>query len=719
MSMLPKTQPRGSIMFVGLLVVTILAMLTLGFTQNIIVNQSRTEADIAGSRAFHLAQAYSNVKAQLLWAKYQTIPTFNRINWVLANAIHPPYADNYDTSTSPPTGYTAFQPYGEGKAFCYVTVVNKGDSVDVTFRTIAVVESYGEGSAGVDAVKELQAGNPNNGQYVSFSGIRTVAREVELVANFGLGPAQIFDYVYFANNYGWMYGSTLNLYGNMGANGNLGFSGPPKVDGALFAARNPAIGAPGVINGTANFDSLTQYRSIAYGADNNPNTTDDKKFMPPTNPAAPGIPFGAGYDGTQPRQTGQSPLNMPYLSDLAMYQSMAQTQTLPARPDLGEPTQRTGGIVKQLKAPGLDATDPNNYNIIVNQTYGFNGENGAFATPTYNPTNGAITGVTMTPITTSLDTAIPTNNGNLALVGTAEQPIVVLGPVVISHDLVISGTMTGQGTFYTGRNVNVIGDTKYNNAPQWNQNDFDVNGTATANQKKDGVGFGAKGNVVFGDYTRATLSGGDGGDYWDGALAYIKPGFTAPYQVEAGDTNNGYVTSTSNGVPTFNGDYTANDGGKKFTTTANTTATTRRYYESSFSTSYIHSLATHEGNGSFDGKPSTVTGIFYCNHYLGGRLNNPAIYGTVIMRDEAMLVDGGANLYYDPRISKGALNSYINLYLPRNPQFNNVVYHELRDPNDGSPILDVKHPNKGLFSAGAAPVVFPAAPTRLTNESSF
>lgn len=672
-----STRPRGSVMFFGMIIVVILASLALSFTSTITVNQTHLEADIAAQRALHLAQAYTNIKVQRVWTKYSTWPTDKRVQFVyqaiITNLDPDPSSPTYNQPlnwSEPNAGYVTC---GEGMAMCSISTNDPfppqllqpagtpAEFIDVRFRTVAVVQNLGSGVAR----------DTNVTGSTSKYGMRTVAREVERVIRFGLGQAQVFDYVYFANNFGWMYGNNLNLYGNMGANGNLNFSGNPKVDGALYAAMNPAINAAGTINGSASFDTIKQYQTLANSGTPSgvlPSNDNNNGLMRPTNPAAPGVPFSAGYDGTQPTQSQQSMINMPYLSDLSAYQTMAKSTVLAARADLGEPSLISGGIVKQLKAPGLDPTVASNYNIIINHTYGFNsGENGQYATTSVNAQGKTV--VTLNTVSTQLDATTQANNGNLALIGTPEQPIVVLGPVVVSNDLVIKGTITGQGTFYTGRNVNVIGDLTYANAPQWSQNDSNVAQTAADDTKKDGVGFGVKGNVVLGQYTNASLSGGNGSDSWDSALAYIKPPFTAPYPVDAKDSNLGYVTSTVNGQPSFNGDYTATDGGKKLATSTGTgTPIARRFYESSFSNQYIATYAT---------KPQNVQGIFYTNHYYGGRPTNYALYGAVIMRDEAILTDNLANFYYDPRISKGALNAYINLFLPRTPTYSTVMYHEI------------------------------------------
>jgi hypothetical protein len=615
-------RPRGSALFFGMIIVALLASLALSFTSGIVTNTTREASDVAGTRAAQLAEAYVESQVQKTWQQYYLVRTDLRVATAYTN-IH---------------SDTAWSKFGEARVKCIQSAPDYtagAEYIDIHYTAMAVVQS----TTGTSAY-----------------GMRTVPRTVERVVRFGLGQAPVFDYVYFANNFGWMYGSTLYLYGNMGANGDLNFSGDPKVDGNLFAAKNTEIGADGIINGNAVHDSISQYQGIA----------SSNAMMAPTSPAAPGVPFAAGYSGNQGQSTGQKPIDMPYL-DLAMYKSLAKTAVVQPRADLGEPTGRTGGIIKQLKAPGLDPTDPNNYNVIVDQTYGFKGgEKGAYAVPVTDG-QGNITSVSMQNFSQTLNNGNPESNGNLALIGTNDQPIVILGPVVISNDLVIKGTITGQGTFYTGRNIHVVGDVTYANPPQWSQNDLNVADTATANKIKDGAGFGAKGNIVLGDYTQASLSGGSGGDYWDYAIQYITPGFTHPYPVDEKDANLGYVSYMQDGKPWFNGDYTAPDGGSKFDPNLKDSLP-RRFFESSFSNDYIASIAT---------KPSKVQGIYYCNHYYGGRVNDYALYGADIMRDEAIVTDNQANFYYDPRITNGALNSYINLYLPRSSNYTTLLVHDI------------------------------------------
>ena len=647
-------QERGSVIIFGMILVAILATISMSFATRIQFNEARLELDVAGSQALELAKSVNALKIRQMWRIYARERTDRRVALLggedqNGNGSMDAGEDaNLNLSLDPPQAPTfsdgTFVRTGHGEAQCTVTVLRlfKKEYVDISIDTVARVPHAMTG--------------------------RVVTRRIEQIVRYGLGPANVFDYVYFANNYGWMYGNPLYLYGNMGANGNLGFSGNPTVDGKLFAAANPAIGAAGVVNGNARFDTLDQYRTLA-----TPN-----RMMRPTNPAATpedangngrldsgedtngngkldNYDYEVGYGGTQPRAERQQAIDMPYLGDMQMYKDLAHATQRPARPEIGEATGATGGIVKQLKAPGLDPADPNNYNILVDKTYGYDASHKG----KYTVQDAATGAVTVNDINEPLDTSDQKKNGNLALIGTPEQPIIILGPVVVSNDLVIKGTVKGQGTFYVGRNTHVVGDIVYSDPPEWQQNDTNFETTTSNNKQKDGVGFGTKGSVVLGNYESSDFNS---------ARNYMQPPFTQPYTVDSSDSDIGYVTSFSAGNPQFHGNYSERDGGKAYNNfDATPSDSNRRYYQSSFPTDYINSIAT---------KPRKMMGIFYTNHYFGGRTNQLELYGAMVTRDEGIVTDSSAKWYYDPRISKGDMSTYIELFLPRNAIYHSLLFRE-------------------------------------------
>jgi hypothetical protein len=219
---------------------------------------------------------------------------------------------------------------------------------------------------------------------------RTIERSVRRIIKYGyLGSSKIYNFAYFANNYGWMYGSTIYIHGNIGSNADLGFQSSPTINGTLFAATNPDMGAAGVVKSGGSFcmpakQTLSSYVAGPAGRTGtfpilpaNPAYTEDSNFNGILNTGEDKngnkiidkIDFSLGYGGNQQIQTGQKPLDVPYLGDLQYFKDLANTYARPANPAIGDAGGQ-GGIVKQLKAPGLDPTNANNYNILINQTNG-------------------------------------------------------------------------------------------------------------------------------------------------------------------------------------------------------------------------------------------------------------------------------------------------------------------------------------------------------------
>ena len=77
----------------------------------------------------------------------------------------------------------------------------------------------------------------------------------------------MFDYAYFVNNYGWMYGfnyDQLIVNGDMRANGDFDFTGGlPTVNGSVYGCRNSKLipAASGIVNITP-----TQWTNSHYNA---------------------------------------------------------------------------------------------------------------------------------------------------------------------------------------------------------------------------------------------------------------------------------------------------------------------------------------------------------------------------------------------------------------------------------------------------------------------
>ena len=90
------------------------------------------------------------------------------------------------------------------------------------------------------------------------------------------------------------------------------------------------------------------------------------------------------------------------------------------------------------------------------------------------------------------------DKGAVILIGTWDFPILIDGPVVFESDVLIRGFVMGNGTIYSGRNIHIIGDIHYKNAPYW-----PYDGGALPDTKgKDLLRLVARGSIVIGNYAR-------------------------------------------------------------------------------------------------------------------------------------------------------------------------------------------------------------------------
>ncbi|MFH1777910.1 MAG: pilus assembly PilX N-terminal domain-containing protein [Candidatus Omnitrophota bacterium] len=329
--------------------------------------------------------------------------------------------------------------------------------------------------------------------------VNNAARTITSIIRYGLESSKVFDYAYFVNNYGWFYGGGITANGDVRSNGDFAFQGNPNVNGDIYAAVNPDLGAAGTITGNNKNDTLSFYRSHADTAarptnptanpeDANGNGKLDAGEDVNGNGKLDDFSYPMGYDGTSERFPQQELLEMPYLGNLQTYKNLAVAQ------------------------------------------------------------NGTIVQDGVTLVNNVL-------NGNVVLIGTNSNPIELNGPVVVTGDVVIKGKISGQGTIYAGRNTHIVGEIEYKNPPNWPKPDINPQDTDVTNNTRDFLGLITKGNVVIGDYTR--------NDWQVNVTKYLKPPFTQAYKVDATDADIGYVQYYQHGQPYFNGDYTVFDGGYK------------------------------------------------------------------------------------------------------------------------------------------------------------
>ncbi len=426
-----------------------------------------------------------------------------------------------------------------------------------------------------------------------FSRGGTIRKVVAVTISYDMEPSPIFNYAYFINNFGWMWGGGITINGDVRSNGNFSFRGNPTINGDIYAATNPDLGAAGIITGNnMNWDIPQYYRHVS----------DRARPTDPTDPAdAQGTVYEGGYNGTSNRYEHQEVLDMPRLGSLTTYRQLAISEN-------GQVTQ--GGVV------------------LVDNVYNGDGPDGIAGTP---------------------------DDGCMVLTGTAANPVVINGPVVVDGDVIIKGVVSGQGTIYSGRNVHIIGDITYDAPPSWPKPDPTPDTTAQVNTTKDFIGLASKGNVIIGDYTR---------NDWQRTLArYLSPPFTQGYEVDASDAPLGYDSDGNPGNGYwFNGNYTAFDGDftdPNYSGKDNGAGGSeqRRFFESSLSDSYIHSIAAPSN------QIRNVDGAIYNNHAFSGRVGCFTINGTIVSRDEAIVYSGSITMNYDVRAFGTGIEN-IDIYLP-------------------------------------------------------
>lgn len=105
-------------------------------------------------------------------------------------------------------------------------------------------------------------------------------------------------------------------------------------------------------------------------------------------------------------------------------------------------------------------------------------------------------------------------DGNLVLIGTPSNPIVIDEDVFVEGDVIIKGVVTGKGAIYAGRNLYTAGNVQVANPPDppghgvcSGIRDPDACARANIDAGKDELRLAARGNIVIGDYTERDSSG--------------------------------------------------------------------------------------------------------------------------------------------------------------------------------------------------------------------
>jgi hypothetical protein len=178
----------------------------------------------------------------------------------------------------------------------------------------------------------------------------------------------------------------------------------------------------------------------------------------------------------------------------------------PTNPDL----QTDGPLPNSFPAPYPDEdadryVDDEEFEVIVNTASGSIDFDLGEEDPSGAITNGVAYGIPHGSVYT--DGALPTSSngalstlsgdgeyeGNLILIGTDDDPIKIQNTVAVDGDLIIKGTIEGEGQLLVRGNTYIVGDVTYKDAP----GEFGVNESGDTNA----FALVSGGSVLMGDYT--------------------------------------------------------------------------------------------------------------------------------------------------------------------------------------------------------------------------
>lgn len=168
----------------------------------------------------------------------------------------------------------------------------------------------------------------------------------------------------------------------------------------------------------------------------------------------------------------------------------------------------------------------------------------------------------------------------------------------------------------------------------------------------DMLGLSAKGNIIVGDYTSASFQ-----QYIAPKLNPSAPGsIVQPYVPDPTDASLGYNNASPaacKGIsPCFNGNYTAYDGGYKGANPSDK----RRFYESSLTNAQFKSYINADDPLLKGSKDARIDAVLYTNHAVAGYVppkstKKVRLTGTIISRDDALVVDSDFVLNHDMRLN--------------------------------------------------------------------
>lgn len=222
-----------------------------------------------------------------------------------------------------------------------------------TFASQGVIDSSGTLVGEVDVAVDVMNRGASTSRDIAITSIAYVpskaaftARpkdcsraEVTSVIRVSMREAEVFDYSYFINHWGWFYGNTIIANGNVRANGQFDFGG---------------YGA--TVNGTPRYESANGVDLVGYLDDNNDGVTDGSDGGAYSGWAIVNAQNVNGMAANPINQhEWQESLPMPNLSDLGVYESIAIAEG---------GTISVGGTVVASGVVGDGAGEPQNLYLV-------------------------------------------------------------------------------------------------------------------------------------------------------------------------------------------------------------------------------------------------------------------------------------------------------------------------------------------------------------------
>jgi hypothetical protein len=314
--------------------------------------------------------------------------------------------------------------------------------------------------------------------------------------------------------------------------------------------------------------------------------------------------------------------------------------------------------------------------------------------------------------------------GNLALVGSATNPIIIDGTISVTGNLAIRGTIAGQGSFYVGRNTYVGGQIVYrhpltarpvfnygsespenylNRLEQWRDD----------NANADMVAFLTVNNVVVGNHTssswRSSILNGSSGwlaDYRNNGYEDVGTDAvfgnlqnqSSPYSASAREANGTFSVIIADeygnqhlaDLPISGGEAQVPNGYHVVPGTGEDVDGDGLYgdpysyntdlnFNTAFNAANYFNLnpAITQYSGFADFSAARLDGIFYTNHAFAGWFNDNAVFnGSVIARNEAIVINGShVTMNHDSRLSQNYVDLMaMNIYMPLIKRYSTVSW---------------------------------------------